>query len=143
MRARRNSRPDSVSVRSPAEADLVGDGTCGGTGGAEGTVGVGGGAGPCGVGDQTDRTQCVGQIPVGGPRAVEFEGSTRVGVGGDGRTCGLGQDLGHGALTTTYTYDTENRLTGLASGGNTIGASSPRATTRAAASSIATTGAGS
>jgi RHS repeat-associated protein len=26
-----------------------------------------------------------------------------------------------GAVTTTYTYDTENRLTGLASGGNTIG----------------------
>jgi RHS repeat-associated protein len=28
---------------------------------------------------------------------------------------------GSGVVTTTYTYDTENRLTGLASGGNTIG----------------------
>jgi hypothetical protein len=29
--------------------------------------------------------------------------------------------VGGGALTTIYTYDTEYRLTALASGGNTIG----------------------
>ncbi len=34
---------------------------------------------------------------------------------------GVGPAPGIATLTTTYTYDTENRLTQLASGGNTIG----------------------